>query len=55
MATEKGGVVKEAVFPIYIVDAFTERPFSGNPAAVCLVGNEVQWFLYMTASLIYTD
>jgi len=22
--------------PIYIVDAFTDRPFSGNPAAVCL-------------------
>ena len=22
--------------PIYVVDAFTERPFSGNPAAVCL-------------------
>uniref|UniRef100_A0A0B7AB47 Phenazine biosynthesis-like domain-containing protein n=1 Tax=Arion vulgaris TaxID=1028688 RepID=A0A0B7AB47_9EUPU len=23
--------------PIYIVDAFTDRPFSGNPAAICLV------------------
>lgn len=23
--------------PIYVVDAFTERPFAGNPAAVCLV------------------
>ena len=22
--------------PLYIVDAFTDRPFSGNPAAVCL-------------------
>ena len=22
--------------PIYVVDAFTDRPFSGNPAAVCL-------------------
>lgn len=22
--------------PIYVVDAFTSRPFSGNPAAVCL-------------------
>ncbi len=21
--------------PLYIVDAFSERPFSGNPAAVC--------------------
>ena len=24
-------------WPIFIVDAFTERPFSGNPAAVCLL------------------
>lgn len=23
--------------PLYIVDAFTDRPFSGNPAAVCLL------------------
>jgi PhzF family phenazine biosynthesis protein len=23
--------------PFYIVDAFTDRPFSGNPAAVCLL------------------
>ncbi|WP_036641284.1 PhzF family phenazine biosynthesis protein, partial [Paenibacillus durus] len=23
--------------PIYIVDAFTEHPFAGNPAAVCLL------------------
>jgi PhzF family phenazine biosynthesis protein len=23
--------------PIYVVDAFTDRPFAGNPAAVCLV------------------
>jgi predicted PhzF superfamily epimerase YddE/YHI9 len=26
--------------PLYIIDAFTEQPFSGNPAAVCLVGPE---------------
>ncbi len=25
-----------ASVPMYIVDAFTDRPFSGNPAAVCL-------------------
>ena len=24
--------------PIWIVDAFTDRPFAGNPAAVCLAG-----------------
>ena len=23
-------------YPIYIVDAFSEKPFSGNPAGVCL-------------------
>jgi predicted PhzF superfamily epimerase YddE/YHI9 len=22
--------------PLYLVDAFTDRPFTGNPAAVCL-------------------
>jgi predicted PhzF superfamily epimerase YddE/YHI9 len=25
--------------PLYVVDAFTNRPFAGNPAAVCLFGN----------------
>ena len=24
--------------PMYIVDAFTDKPFSGNQAAVCLIG-----------------
>lgn len=24
-------------YPLYTVDAFTDVPFSGNPAAVCLV------------------
>jgi PhzF family phenazine biosynthesis protein len=26
--------------PIYVVDAFTDRPFAGNPAAVCLLPEE---------------
>lgn len=26
-----------AGIPIWQVDAFTDRPFSGNPAAVCLL------------------
>lgn len=26
--------------PIFIVDAFTDRPFAGNPAAVCLLEKE---------------
>ena len=27
--------------PMFVVDAFTNKPFGGNPAAVCLVGSEV--------------
>lgn len=26
--------------PIYCVDAFTERPFAGNPAAVCILSDD---------------
>jgi len=26
---------------IFVVDAFTENAFGGNPAAVCLVGTKV--------------
>lgn len=26
--------------PLYIVDAFADRPFSGNPAAVCLLNDD---------------
>ncbi|QSE98663.1 PhzF family phenazine biosynthesis protein [Fulvivirga lutea] len=26
----------------YIVDSFTEKPFKGNPAGVCLVDNEIE-------------
>jgi PhzF family phenazine biosynthesis protein len=26
--------------PLYVVDAFTDRPFAGNPAAVCVLGGE---------------
>nr|XP_058955768.1 phenazine biosynthesis-like domain-containing protein isoform X2 [Pocillopora verrucosa] len=29
----------EASCPIFVVDAFTDKPFGGNPAAVCLVGS----------------
>ncbi|XP_078577930.1 phenazine biosynthesis-like domain-containing protein 2 isoform X3 [Branchiostoma floridae x Branchiostoma japonicum] len=28
--------------PLYQVDAFTDQPFRGNPAAVCLLGDEQQ-------------
>jgi PhzF family phenazine biosynthesis protein len=26
--------------PLWQVDAFTDRPFSGNPAAVCFLDNQ---------------
>ena len=31
--------------PLYLVDAFTDRPFAGNPAGVCLLGGwpEDRW------------
>ncbi|KAI5617417.1 phenazine biosynthesis like protein domain containing [Silurus asotus] len=32
--------------PIYTVDAFTNLPFKGNPAAVCLLENELSEELY---------
>ncbi len=25
--------------PLYTVDAFTDRPFAGNPAAVCVLSS----------------
>ncbi|RPI17950.1 MAG: PhzF family phenazine biosynthesis protein [Ignavibacteriae bacterium] len=28
--------------PIYTVDAFTSKPFKGNPAAVCILENEIE-------------
>ncbi|XP_060782250.1 phenazine biosynthesis-like domain-containing protein 1 isoform X5 [Neoarius graeffei] len=32
--------------PVYTVDAFTNLPFKGNPAAVCLLENELKEELY---------
>jgi len=39
--------------PIFQVDAFSEKPFSGNPAAVCLLGEEKDdnWLLSMAAEM----
>ncbi|XDV50219.1 hypothetical protein PO909_019316 [Leuciscus waleckii] len=34
--------------PIFTVDAFTNLPFKGNPAAVCLTENELQDDLYQS-------
>jgi PhzF family phenazine biosynthesis protein len=39
--------------PIWHVDAFTDRPFSGNPAAVCLLDNErkLSWMQSVAAEM----
>ena len=37
MADERG------VLSLFVIDAFTSKPFSGNPAAVCLVGSKVRF------------
>jgi len=39
--------------PIYTVDAFTDRPFSGNPAGVCLLGapREAGWMQSIAAEM----
>lgn len=40
-------------FPIFVVDAFTERPFAGNPAAVCLLDQpaEAIWMQTVAAEM----
>lgn len=45
-AAEKGGRVRMGQY-IYHVDAFTKRPFAGNPAGVCLLDApaDEQWML----------
>jgi len=39
--------------PLYLVDAFTEKPFSGNPAAVCLLerAREAAWMQHVAAEM----
>jgi len=39
--------------PIYIADAFTSRPFAGNPAAVCLLKEaaEEEWMQHVAAEM----
>jgi len=31
---------------IFTVDAFTDQPFTGNPAGVCILDNEINEDLY---------
>ena len=41
--------------PIYTVDAFTDRPFRGNPAAVCMLGSadesDAKWMQSLAAEM----
>ena len=39
--------------PLFHVDAFTERPFSGNPAAVCVVAEDrdAEWMASVAAEM----
>ena len=45
--------------PIFVVDAFTNKPFGGNPAAVCLVGSNVSYRCYhirvIVLDLVYDE
>ena len=40
-------------FPLFQVDAFTDRPFRGNPAAVCLLERErdAEWMQNVAAEM----
>ncbi|MCZ6749865.1 MAG: PhzF family phenazine biosynthesis isomerase, partial [SAR324 cluster bacterium] len=39
--------------PLYQVDAFTDRPFGGNPAAICLLAEpaEARWMQRVAAEM----
>lgn len=39
--------------PIFLVDAFTERPFSGNPAAICILAEDKSdsWLQHVAAEM----
>jgi PhzF family phenazine biosynthesis protein len=39
--------------PLYLVDAFTDRPFAGNPAAVCLLESyrDAAWMQHAAAEM----
>jgi len=40
MADEEKSTLPGSARRIFVVDAFTDKPFGGNPAAVCLVGSK---------------
>lgn len=46
-----------AMLPLYQVDAFTDRPFSGNPAAVCLLAEprEPAWMQAVAVEMALSE
>jgi PhzF family phenazine biosynthesis protein len=43
--------------PLFVVDAFTDRPFSGNPAAVCLLPQwrDDRWLQSLAAEMKHSE
>lgn len=43
--------------PIYVVDAFASRPFSGNPAGVCLLDHpaDPEWMQHVAAEMKHAE
>ncbi len=43
--------------PIYVVDAFAERPFEGNPAGVCLLDSEPasEWMQKVASEMKHSE
>jgi len=43
----------QPILPIFHVDAFTDQPFAGNPAAVCLLEEEAEsrWMQAVAAEM----
>jgi PhzF family phenazine biosynthesis protein len=43
--------------PLYVVDAFTDKPFSGNPAGVCLLDRERpdEWMRLLAAEMRHSE
>jgi len=42
-------------FPIFVVDAFTTRPFGGNPAAVVLGDGDPSWMQRVAAEMKHSE
>jgi len=45
------------LIPVFIVDAFAERPFTGNPAAVCVLDGpaDAAWMQHVAAEMNLSD